>query len=794
MLMADTRVVELRVHGFSGTSAESLVDAVAAVDVAGDGLGRVVRPADRLRRPAPGPVLMAAGRPVPRTVEGYVWGAMTSGGWAKATWALLLPFALANVAHWMLPPLPPDRSVGRSLALLLRSLLRTVSLLLTCLLIGQFTLLSLDLLAAQCLAPGTGCLAGAAPEWARTAPYLRATVGLLPVAALLWLLWRVSGTEWTAPEPGPGTSPGAAPHAPGPGLPATPLAGDPDTPTLRALHTIAGLATAALLAAGGPYGPAGGLTAPWVAALVLLSIAVAGVVLLDDPTGTSADRGGDWVRLVLGAWPRRMLLAAGAALLVAVAVMLPLPAGPLPGSDSTIESISAMLTVLCGAFALLLVPAARLARPGWSALPREMRPWAGGWAAAPVLALAVLTGAGFGAGFALTARRVLGREDLELPPGYSAITVVWGAGGALLAAGALLVGLTLAVRQWRLVRRRGGLPVEVPMLHSRPAERAAVAPAWWRADLMRCHVHRVVIAVAGVLVALVGVRWGVHLASVQLPSWTAPVSAFGVTVLAALAGGLLGAVYRAARQPDAARQLGQLWDLVSFWPREAHPTVPPCYPLKVVPELVRRAREHLADPTVRVVLAGHSQGSLLTAVAAARLLADLPVPDRSRVGLVTAGSQLQWAYPRAFPSVVPHSCLAELSGALGGRWRSLCRGTDPIGGAVTTWRRQVFEGSLLGIGFRADGSEGALPAATRSPDGALVLGGDHWLPDPAGRPVPGQRWHPGILGHRDYQADPEWDRAVALAAGLPAANGSGNGLGNGGDARSRPPALGQPAG
>ena len=807
MLMADTRVVELRVHGFSGTPAESLVDAVAAVDVAGDGVGRLVRPADRLRRPAPGPMLMAGGRPVPRIVEGYLWGAMTSGGWAKATWALLLPFALSNVAHWMLPPLVTDRGSGRALGLLLRSLLRTVSLLLTCLLIGQFTLLSLDLVAAQCLAPGTACLTSVVPEWARHVPQLRATVGIVPVLALVWVLHRVSGTDWSAPEPGQApASPGAA----GPALPATPLAGDPDTPTLRALHAMAGLGTAGLLALGGPYGPtalalpagarpaglgpaglgpAGVGAVPWAVALGLLAVAVAGAVLLDDPTGSSTDRGGDWVRAVLGRWQRRILLAVGGALLVLTAALLPLPPAPLPGADDTLESLSALLTVLCGAVAALLVPAARLARPAWSALPRGMRPWAGGWAAAPVLALAVLTGAGFGAGIALTVRRVLGRQDLVLPAGYSAVTLVWGAGGALLAAAVPVAGAVLAYRRWRLVRGRGEAPVEVPMLHPTLAEQAAVAPAWWRADLMRNHVHQVVIAVAGVLVTLVGAMWAVHLADVTLPPWTRTVSAFGVTVLAALAGGLLSAVYRAARQPDAARQLGQLWDLASFWPREAHPAVPPAYPLKVVPELVRRAREHLADQGSRVVLVGHSQGSLLAAVATARLLAELPPADRERVGLVTVGSQLLWAYPRAFPSVVPHSCLAELSGALGGRWRALCRGTDPIGGGVTTWRRQSFEGSLLGIGFRADGTEGALPPATASPDGALVLGGDHWLPDPARGPSAGRRWHPGILGHSDYQADPEWDRAVAMAAGLGVGNGLGNGLGLGNGRHAAPPAA-----
>ncbi|HEX8870897.1 MAG TPA: hypothetical protein VF821_34855, partial [Lentzea sp.] len=143
-----------------------------------------------------------------------------------------------------------------------------------------------------------------------------------------------------------------------------------------------------------------------------------------------------------------------------------------------------------------------------------------------------------------------------------------------------------------------------------------------------------------------------------------------------------------------------------------------------------------------------------------------PAHDRERIGLVTAGSQLQWAYPRAFPAVVPHASLARLAGGLDGRWRSLCRGTDPLGGAVMTWRRQVFDGMLLGVGYRPDGSEGALAPALRGPTGALVLGGDHWLPDPQRGPFPGRRWRSGVSAHSDYTSDPEWDRAVAIAAGL----------------------------
>jgi hypothetical protein len=132
----DTRVVELRVPGVAGATPESVTGAVATVTVAGDKLGQIVRPADRMRRPAPAPSLHAGGRPVPRVIEGYIWAAMTSGGLAKASWALLFPFVLANVAHWMLPPVPEGKRFARLTGLVLRALLRLAALLLTMLFIG----------------------------------------------------------------------------------------------------------------------------------------------------------------------------------------------------------------------------------------------------------------------------------------------------------------------------------------------------------------------------------------------------------------------------------------------------------------------------------------------------------------------------------------------------------------------------------------------------------------------------------------------------------------------------------
>jgi hypothetical protein len=765
----DTRVVELRVHGVLGTTAQSLVDAVAAVDVAGDGVGRVVRPADRLRRPAPGPVLQAEGRPVSRVVEGYLWGGMTSGGWTKATWTLLFPFVMANVAHWMLPPIPERSTAGHLLGFALRSLLRLAALLLTVLLIAQVAVVSLDLIAAQCLARDVACLT-AVPDQARALPWLRSAAGLMPIALAVHVLRRVSAVDWRV-EP---EEQSEDPPATGvPGLPGAHVATDADTPALRSLHVVAALATASLLALGGPAGPllavgvhGAAITTAWAMALALAALCALSVMLLDDPTGGAPHRGGRWLRTALGRTPRGVLLGGAALLLIVTVVLLDRLPARLPGADMTVQAIAALFALVCVLFGLLLVPYALIARKTWTRLPRELRPWAGGWMAAPVLAVAGLLGGGFGAGVALAVRKAVG-GDLTLPRGYDYITVLWGVAGVLAALSALAVGATTGFVRWTSVRRGVDWAREVSLLHigrGRDARRAA--RAWWWARWERNHSHHVVLMIAGVLSAGAVPATVLRLRELDPPAWARPFSVLGVAVLGVLAVGLLRAVYLAARRPESARRLGVLTDIASFWPREAHPVVPPCYALKVVPELIARAKEHLRDPGTRVVLAGHSQGSLLVAVATARLLEELPEHERERVGLLTAGSQLQWAYPRAFPSVVPHSSLAALAGGLDGRWRALCRGTDPLGGAVTTWRRQVFDGMLLGVGFRPDGTEGALPPALRGPTGALVLGGDHWLPDPQRGPFPGRRWASGVCGHADYTSDPEWDRAVAMAAGL----------------------------
>lgn len=741
----DTRVVELRVPGLIGTSGETLLDSVGVVDVAGDGIGRVIRPSDRLRRPAPGPVLQALGRAIPRTLEGYLWSGMTSGGAAKAAWALLFPFSLANVAFWMLPPAGPSGTArGRAASIFrgaCRVLLRLAALLLTMLLVSQLAVVSLDLLATQCLAAGSGCLPSA-PSWLRELPPARTLVGVLPLLLLVYVLYRVSLKEWAVTtEEGPART--------GSALPGDELRSDRGTPVLRCLHVVGALAVIALLLLGGPLhvpGTTASAVVWWTSLALALTALVAAAMPMYGLIG----------RTVRGA----LLLLALAAVTVAAVLATPLPP-TLAGTDATVEGIGAALVVVCALFFVLLAPAALLARPSWSGLPRRLRPWAGGWLAAPVLALAGLLGGGFGAGLAVAGQHLVG-QDLRLPESYELITMLWG-GGLAVSAVLGLLGFAVAVP---LRRIRRGIPEVVRMLQPDERDQEAAATAWARSSWERRHLHRIVLAVALAMsagaAALVIVRYGFG----AVPSWLTPLSGVGVLTLGALAAGLLRVVYTAATGPERSRHLGALADLVSFWPRASHPVVPPCYALKVMPELAARAREHLAEPNTRVVLAGYHLGGLLAVIAAGRLAADLTEAERERLGVLTAGSPLQWGYQRAFPAVLPHETLAGLFGRLDGRWSGLCRGTDTFGGGATTWRHQVAAGRLLGVGYQADGGVGPLPPAAQGPTGALLLGGDHWLPDPMRAPIVGRRWVAGVRKHADYVADPEWDRAVAMAAGL----------------------------
>ena len=104
-------VLELRVHGVSGTSPEALLGCPTEFLEAGrrrQDCGLLPPAAlDRRRHVAASGVW----RKVP---EAYSWGGLTSGPASRAFWLLFLPFIFINLAHWMLPPATSSVAPRRS--------------------------------------------------------------------------------------------------------------------------------------------------------------------------------------------------------------------------------------------------------------------------------------------------------------------------------------------------------------------------------------------------------------------------------------------------------------------------------------------------------------------------------------------------------------------------------------------------------------------------------------------------------------------------------------------------------
>ncbi|MEJ2862424.1 hypothetical protein [Actinomycetospora flava] len=363
--------------------------------------------------------------------------------------------------------------------------------------------------------------------------------------------------------------------------------------------------------------------------------------------------------------------------------------------------------------------------------------WTGAWLAGVVLLVVILLVPPIAAwvlqrvtaAFLLAAAAIVVIADVELgwAPGIETDVPALVIAGGLVAAGA-------AAWVWEpRARRATGLPAqgaeaddgvvadELVEERGRAVRRVARAQLSGQAKY-RYHLPLGLVAavlgaalIAGGVVA--GVRSVVPDARAAPPAWlaallgagpakseadgpTVAVAAFGAWATAALIVAVVGLGYRAFRQPETRASVGVLWDLMSFWPRLVHPLCPPPYGGRAVLELADRAAWHLDKRNAAaVVLSGHSQGSLVC-VAAATLLVRNPWPDGGRgdlaqerraaqsvgrLGLLTYGSQLQWAFARLFPCSVGFHHQEQLYRALSGRWINLYRTTDPLGGPVLSW-------------------------------------------------------------------------------------------------------------
>jgi hypothetical protein len=155
------------------------------------------------------------------------------------------------------------------------------------------------------------------------------------------------------------------------------------------------------------------------------------------------------------------------------------------------------------------------------------------------------------------------------------------------------------------------------------------------------------------------------------------------------------------------------------------------------------------------------------------------------VGLVTHGSQLQVAFPRAFPAYVHMDLLESVMDAYHRRWVNLYRETDHIAGPVWSWqhwdcasrdRERVRDETSLSP--TAD-SYAPYPYASRTapahaqryadavfPTGLRVCGHDWRLLDPVPHDLgvdDGAVFQ--IRKHSAYHTDPNWRYAVNKVGG-----------------------------
>ncbi|WP_017241281.1 hypothetical protein [Streptomyces sp. SS] len=785
--------LELLVHGVGGATPEDMLDDPRTVRITGDRTAAVYRRGADLD--AEDHPERYAARPVP---EAYCWSNLTSGDGARALWLLLLPFMVANLAHWMRPPARNRPGLVR----LYGVLVRLVALTLTVLLTAAACEVALDLTAWQCAGTPAcadahswlGFLSSGRGGW-WSVPGRRLVLAALVPVVLVGLLWYLSNRTWSAyeaqrpptgydapvPEPRADTetadSGEGAETAPTP-VELRPALGRPGfwygrrlVARLRAAHTAAGFLTVAAALASATARHDAGAPGPrpflgWVlrAAVAALAVLVVWVV---------CRRGRSESRLDLRVEHAVVSWLPGVSLVLLVLAALHTgwsrpgwaSTGTLPG-----DAVFGALTLVQGGLVVALaVVALLLQRPRRD--PRTALRGLGG----PAVAMLACALAGVMSGG--VAQRVADWLDGPATPGMGEgprigppVLLSWQASVIPLLLLLLLVPAALLAVRTVLTARLLRQAVEddyTAAAERDPVRTGQIASGRARAGLTDSAPVLVGVVSGATLLlgaASVAGAWasgnvpgrafdGAHPAIASLASATQALGSWMIGF-----GFLLFVTWgrRAYRDASARRTIGILWDVGTFWPRAAHPFAPPCYAERAVPDLTWRMSSWTGTTGGRLVISGHSQGSVLAAAA----VWQLPPATRGRVALLTYGSPLERLYGRWFPAYFGPEALRALHRTVH-CWSNLHRATDPIGGPVRV---------------PAEDGRPAVDAAVLLDPVAYGRTRRHPLPEP-------------ILGHSDYQADPAFaERRAALLDRLPPAlphqRGTNEASGQGSSGRS----------
>lgn len=746
-------VVELRIHGVSGTPPESLLKRFP-IRVSGSGASGFYRSGPR----EPGDQ---------GVVEAYCWGGLTSGSRLTAAWLLLLPFAFVNVAGWMLPTprpseIPPERadpnqaegesgskhanetSSGepRRRRIKLHSFLsRFLALALTMLVSSASYLVAFKGLGAS-LPWSEGLLGWLADRWTILGEPVHvrlamaaALAGLIPLT--FYLISRSTTSRYeqvgVAREQGLGLENIATP---GPGI--DDLWNRPSF--LYALGVLHLGAAWGVISVESSY-IMGTKSLPLFEQVTLpqqLTIGLGLIAILAAATGLmaiSAERarvvsasGG----IALGAGLVGWILSSVAALHADLAEdptggLDDGPASAINGSNAAVaRAIEASDFAFAGVIglALLLILGVvllhlALPRSGSRFFSAAFAVW--GFVAmisapsgllllfdepSPSINLAawlfVTTGLVLAVSFLLFWRPLWGGTPREravrLRDGVGAATEIVKWSGIGLSA-AILAGMV-----WWLCSggiSGGSLPDPESAWGGVIGWGLVVVlvfvlagPHWWKVLV------GLVVLGAIALVVVDRVQSGDATVS-ELPSLTSAGQWFlrSAGFLAMLAPLLATAwfIFRASDKHKNRRAVGVFWDLVNYWPRWYHPWAPPPYTEKALPDLEARITGLAADHE-KVVVSAHSQGAVIAVPVLKRLPQTLT--DSAKIRFLSYGCLLDRHYETLFPRFFNDGTFEEIDRLLNQSWINLYRCTDPLGHPISSLggrsRRASYSAPVVG--------------------------------------------------------------------------------------------------
>lgn len=756
-------VTELRVHGVGGTAPEALLNDLAPEQVAGDNIAGFYRTADHLSPPSS------------RHVEGYSWGGLTSRSSWRVFWLLLLPFLLGNLAGWMCSARTKGSGVRGWRFRLHRASVNLACLALTINLVLVTAMITADVAGYQAVRAGaaSGRWWLAPLRWPGISghPARQVLLGIAAVVAVVILLAALAARSRSRYEQVPPPYNGASPPPRALTVAAALKDGLSDESFWDGEHSIKHSSTrhvaasmsflALVLAitsrdtveAAGDHAHA---AAWWWAALI-----GGGAVIAFASIRTCVDFRNRGTRISyefarsFDDWSARGLLAVAIAAVGCAGVFAWLQpavtavAGQLPGMAGIFGWTMTASAVILG---LVLVSSAA---GGWTRGTLLMGPLA-----TMILAFSLLNVTMFGGMISLA--HLLGNLTFAATPQATQIylpeLVGFGTSALVIAAlaAALLFGLAEFLSWWRAGHGHARAAIQDQYGGSQAVNQAEAngQPQSEGLELWRCsalnpprsneqrhggqdwavgiaRAQRIGHAShdAGWLLWILALfEVAAAVVTVTLQPSIAPDRWYGkaaITLATALPLFLIGLLRAGWGQQDRRRRIGVLWDVGTFWPRSYHPLAPPCYAERAVPDLQRRIW-WIHDNHGRVLLAGHSQGSVL---AAAALIQPTCLPSDSQTALATFGCPLGKLYSWGFPGYVNEDVLTQLvhPGAPG--WVNIYYPTDPIAGPVFRKKTPV----------------------------------DVYLLDPAGywynygqpKPAPG--------GHSGYWTDPRaWDRIQQL--------------------------------